>query len=169
VLLVLAFGGSGEVVDWAVHMRRLPTEQRADYRAYVRGKVATLLAGDALAEPGARQRAANEARRYFLLALRSASERGAMRALARRYGVSIRFVECQVDPELARVRLLRRERESGVSDGRLAIFDDFCARFEPMTELPAREHTVVRTSNPLAQTLLELRAQVQTWPRGLVA
>ena len=237
------------------------------YRAYVRGKVATLLAADELADESARERAATEARRYFLLALaahrkpllgpalvcvggliasgkssiaeaialemsatvvdadrtrkrmlgvppivpihdpawkgaydlsfteevyaevrrragvvlgsgrpvvvdaslRSATERRALRDLARQHGVPVRFVECQVNPELCRVRLLRRERESGVSDGRLAIFDDFCARFEPMTELPPAEHLVVRTSKPLAQTLLELRSHVQTWPRGLVA
>ncbi len=85
--------------------------------------------------------------------------------------VPIRFVdvECQADLELCRVRLLRRERESGVSDGRLAIFDSFCARYEPMTELPPAEHFVVHTSNPLAQTLPVIRSHVQTWPRGLVA
>ena len=92
-----------------------------------------------------------------------------MRDLAREHGVPIRFVECSADAELCRVRLLRRERESGVSDGRIAIFDDFVTRFEPMTELPTSEHVLVRTSRPLAQTLRELRGHVQTWPRGLVA
>lgn len=43
------------------------------YRAYVRGKVAAILAADETAGPEARERAAGEARRYFLLAL--ASER----------------------------------------------------------------------------------------------
>jgi aminoglycoside phosphotransferase family enzyme/predicted kinase len=237
------------------------------YRAYVRGKVATLLAADELADQGARDRAVTEARRYFLLALaahrrpllgpsivcvggliasgkstiaeaialemsapvvdadrtrkrmigvapeapvhdpawtgaydlrftedvyaevrrragvvlasgrpvvidsslRSAAERARMRELARSHRVPIRFVECRADPELCRVRLERRERESGVSDGRVAIFDDFCARFEPMSELSPSEHVVVQTSRPLSQTLLELRSRVQTWPRGLVA
>jgi uncharacterized protein len=236
------------------------------YRAYVRAKVATILAGDKLAGEDARERAATEARRYFLLALaahrkplvgpalvcvggiigagkstvaeavalevsaaivdadrtrkqmigvapdlkmhdpawrgaydprftgevyaevrrragvvlgsgrpvvvdasfRSATERARMRDLAQQHGVPIRFVECQADPALCRVRLLQRERESGVSDGRLSIFDDFCSRFEPMSELPAREHVVVQTADPLTQTLEELRSQVQTWPRGLV-
>jgi aminoglycoside phosphotransferase family enzyme/predicted kinase len=39
------------------------------YRAFVRGKIASLLAGDVEASPGTRERARNEARRYFLLAL----------------------------------------------------------------------------------------------------
>jgi aminoglycoside phosphotransferase family enzyme/predicted kinase len=43
------------------------------YRAFVRGKVATILADDTDADPAARERAAGQARRYFLLAL--ASER----------------------------------------------------------------------------------------------
>ncbi len=43
------------------------------YRAYVRGKVATMLAADVDADTAARERAGAEARRYFLLAL--ASER----------------------------------------------------------------------------------------------
>lgn len=41
----------------------------ASYRAYVRGKVATLLAADADASAEARRSAAADARRYFLLAL----------------------------------------------------------------------------------------------------
>ncbi|MFW2390447.1 MAG: AAA family ATPase, partial [Polyangiales bacterium] len=39
------------------------------YRAFVRGKVASLLAADQAASPEARERAHREARRYFLLAL----------------------------------------------------------------------------------------------------
>ena len=39
------------------------------YRAFVRGKVASLLATDSEASPEARERAGREARRYFLLAL----------------------------------------------------------------------------------------------------
>jgi aminoglycoside phosphotransferase family enzyme/predicted kinase len=39
------------------------------YRAYVRGKVATMLAGDEGAPTAARERARRQARRYFLLAL----------------------------------------------------------------------------------------------------
>ena len=41
------------------------------YRAFVRGKVASMLANDEGAEPAARRRAEQEVRRYFLLALSS--------------------------------------------------------------------------------------------------
>jgi hypothetical protein len=54
------------------------------------------------------------------------------------------------------------------SDGRLAIFDDFAARFEPVTELAGGEHFVLDTTRPLDDSLAEVRAHVVTWPRGLV-
>jgi hypothetical protein len=237
------------------------------YRAYVRGKIATLLAHDPSADEAVRGLAAQEARRYFLLALaahrrpllrpilvcvggiiasgkstvaqaiaheldapvveadltrkqmlgvephqrvnepawkgayepaftervyaevlqragavlgarravvidasfRSERQRTAARELARALGVPIRFVECRVDEGIARVRLTRREREGAISDGRLAIFDDFCARFEPMRELPPSEHVVVDTAQELARSLDVIRTQVATWPRGLYA
>lgn len=238
------------------------------YRAYVRAKVATMLARDGDAEEALRHRAAEEARRYFLLALsmpkrpvlppmlvavggiiasgkstlagrvgaalsapvveadrtrkqmlgvrptervndpawqgaynpdfttkvyaevlrradvvlasgrpvvvdasfRSESMRRAARDLAERHGVPFRVVECRVPPDACRARLAKREQEEGhVSDGRLAIFDDFCARFEPMTELAPAEHLVIDTSGPMEATLAALDRQLVTWPRGLVA
>jgi len=237
------------------------------YRAYVRGKIATLLASDATADVPSRARAAAEARRYFLLALaahrrpalgpvlvcvggliasgkttiaegigddlgaavvgtdltrkqmlgvvpqlhlndpswkgaydpaftervyvevlrragvvlasgrsvvvdasfRSRAERQAASELARASNVPIRFVECRVNAAVARERLVRRERQNAISDGRLAIFEDFCARFEPMSELARGEHFVVDSSGEPARTLDAVRAHVSTWPRGLVA
>ena len=237
------------------------------YRAYVRGKVATMLAADGGASAELRERAAHEARRFFLLALsaqrrsllwpalvcvggviasgkstiadaiaremsapvidadrtrkqmlgvtptqhvneaawkgaydpdftstvyaevfrrawvvlasgrpvvidasfRSAVQRRAACDLARSLRVPIRFIECRADADVCRARLLRRENESGVSDGRLAIFDDFVARFEPMTELSMLEHLIVDSSRGLDETLATIRKHVQTWPRGLVA
>jgi aminoglycoside phosphotransferase family enzyme/predicted kinase len=204
------------------------------YRAYVRGKVATMLAADEGAKAEARRAASLEARRYFLLALaahrsavlapllvcvggviasgkstvaaavagalgapvveadrtrkqmlgvapetrlddpawsgaydlaftervyaevlrragavlasgrpvvvdasfRSAEQRAAARRMARERGVPIRFVECVAPADVCRARLARRASEGGISDGRLAIFDAFVARFAPFTELP---------------------------------
>ena len=52
------------------------------YRAFVRGKIATMLAGDAAAPSATRQRAAAQARRSFLLAL--AAERRSLLRPAQR-------------------------------------------------------------------------------------
>src|SRR5262249_6300397 len=97
---------------------------------------------------------------------RSEAQRMAARDLARALGVQLPVVECRASPDGCRARLVARETESGTSDGRLAIFDDFRARFEPMSELPHR--LVVDTSRTLAETLGEIRTRVQTWPRGFV-
>ncbi|MCA9710558.1 MAG: AAA family ATPase [Myxococcales bacterium] len=93
--------------------------------------------------------------------------RGRARALAQDLGVPFRMIECRVDPELARARLRERATQASVSDGRLEIFDDFVARWEPVQELPPAEHLVVDTSRPIAQSLAEVREVVRTWPPGL--
>jgi aminoglycoside phosphotransferase family enzyme/predicted kinase len=236
------------------------------YRAFVRGKVASMLANDEGADPTSRRRAALEARRYFLLALssdrqgllrpavvaiggviasgksatanclsselsapvietdrtrksvlgvnalrplrepawsgpyspafsdrvydelfrragvvlasgrpvvldasfRSASLRRRARDLADAHGVPFRFVECRATPEVCRERLAERARQRTVSDGRLAIFDEFCARYEPVVELGADEHLVLDTTKPIEDSLATLRKSLETWPQGLV-
>ncbi len=84
------------------------------------------------------------------------------------HNVPFRFVECRAAPDVCRARLARREQVAGVSDGRLAIFDAFCERFEPVTELAAAEHVVVDTARPIENTLKTLREHIPTWPDGLV-
>lgn len=234
------------------------------YRAYVRGKVATILASDASAPGEARARASAEARRYFLLALaasraplvppqviavggviasgkstvakavaaeigapiveadrtrksmlgvahttrltdpswsgaydrrftedvyqellrraskaldagrpvvldasfRSASMRRQARELAQRYGVPFLLIECRADRDVCIERLRRREREASVSDGRIEIFDDFCAQFEAINELRPGEHLVVDTSGDINATMDRIRREGGATLRG---
>lgn len=89
------------------------------------------------------------------------------RRLAQDLGVPFRFVECRADPELCRQRLRERALGESVSDGRLEIFDSFLAKWEPVTELPAAEHIVLDTAQPLDENLERLRNQLPTWPPGL--
>jgi aminoglycoside phosphotransferase family enzyme/predicted kinase len=236
------------------------------YRAFVRGKVASMLANDEGADPMTRRRAAMEARRYFLLALssdrpallrptvvavggviasgksaiasrlsaelsapvietdrtrksvlgvnalrpldepawsgsyspafsdrvydelfrragvvlasgrpvvldasfRSAPLRSMARDLAKAHGVPFRFIECRATPDVCRERLAERARQRTVSDGRLAIFDEFCARYEPVVELGAGEHMVLDTTKPIEDSVETLRKSLETWPQGLV-
>lgn len=98
---------------------------------------------------------------------RSRALRARARDLATRYGVPFRLVECRASPEVCRARLRERARGASVSDGRLEIFDDFVARWEPIDELPADEHIVIDTGSPLADNLVVLRNALQTWPPGL--
>lgn len=99
---------------------------------------------------------------------RSASMRADARALARSLGVPFVFVECRADPDVCRARLRERAKGPSVSDGRLEIFDDFLAKWEPVTELSPEEHVVVRTDGPGEdEPLRTLRARLPMWPEGL--
>jgi hypothetical protein len=98
---------------------------------------------------------------------RSRSLRSAARALAALEHVPFRFVVCQAPRDVCLERLARREGERGVSDGRRAIFDDFCARFEPIDELPSAEHLRLDTTRPRDELLAALRPGLSTWPGGL--
>ena len=100
---------------------------------------------------------------------RSARLRAKARALAEKYDVPFHFVECSADPAICRARLADREKRASVSDGRLAIFDDFCARYEPVSEIEPSELLVIDTSQPLDTTLQILTRHLETWPRGFVA
>jgi predicted kinase len=95
--------------------------------------------------------------------------RRAARDLAAEHGVPFLMVECRARHDVCRERLVRREKETSVSDGRLAIFDAFCARVEPAVELAEAQHLVVDTERPLAETLATLEEHLRTWPSGMRA
>lgn len=100
---------------------------------------------------------------------RSARLRAKARELAERYEVPFHFVECRADRATCRARLVERQKNASVSDGRLAIFDDFCARYEAPSELESSELLAVDTSQPMETTLQTLTRHLETWPRGFVA
>jgi len=91
------------------------------------------------------------------------------RKVARSMGVPFFFVECRLDPEVCRERLRIRDTQTTVSDGRLEIFDDFLARWEPVDELDAGEHHPVDTARPIAEVIDDLRGALPIWPDDLTA
>jgi len=97
---------------------------------------------------------------------RTEDMRYAARELATEHGVPFLMVECRASPAVCRERLVRREREASVSDGRLAIFDAFCARAEPVREIADAERLVLDTERPLEDTLGALDERLRTWPKG---
>ncbi|HLK39891.1 MAG TPA: AAA family ATPase [Polyangiaceae bacterium] len=97
---------------------------------------------------------------------RSGAMRAAARELANRHGVPFRFVECRTAADVCRRRLLDREGRPGVSDGRTAIFDEFCARFEPVVDLAPPEHVVLDGGRPVEESRGILRGALDVWPRG---
>ena len=99
---------------------------------------------------------------------RSRALRRTGQELANRHHVPFRFVECRADAAVCRARLETRAKERGVSDGRIEIFDAFCARYEPVTELPPDDHVVLDTRRTIDDSLATLRARMDTWPAGFV-
>ncbi len=96
---------------------------------------------------------------------RARSMRSDARDLAILHGAPFRLVECRAPPDVCRARLEVRERTGGVSDGRLAIFDSFDARFEPVAELAKTEHTVLDTTRPVELSIDRLRTTLDVWPK----
>jgi hypothetical protein len=97
---------------------------------------------------------------------RSRALRRGAQALAREHGVPFYFVECRADPDECRRRLRERAKQRSVSDGRLEIFDEFLARWEPVDELPPQEHLIVDTCLPLETNVARLRNELPVWPQG---
>lgn len=89
---------------------------------------------------------------------RAEAMRRKARELAEARSLRFVFVECRAPHKVCRERLRRREREGAISDGRLAIFDEFCARWEPVVELPPSEHLVLDTSGAIETSVRELEA-----------
>jgi diguanylate cyclase (GGDEF)-like protein len=96
---------------------------------------------------------------------RSAATRNAVRDLAKKHGVPFLFVECRVDPEVARARLVRRKLAESVSDGRVDIFDAFRESFEVTTDVLPAEHVVLDTSGPSEAAIEGLRSRIPVWPQ----
>lgn len=82
-------------------------------------------------------------------------KRSLVRAVAEELAIPFCFVECRAAHDLIRARLEKRASASNVSDGRLEIFDEFLARYEPVTELHPAEHFVADTTVAPLQAHLE--------------
>jgi aminoglycoside phosphotransferase family enzyme/predicted kinase len=100
---------------------------------------------------------------------RSNELRRAARELAVSHGVPFRLLECRAPRDVCLARLAVRERQDSVSDGRRAIFDDFCARYEPVAGLAPAEHLAIDTTRALDDTIEDLRRRIDTFPRELTA
>jgi predicted kinase len=98
---------------------------------------------------------------------RTRAERNAAARTATDRGVPFLFIECRADQAVCRDRLARREARPSVSDGRLEVFDDFVAGWEPVTEIDPANHVVVDTTQPLERNVDALCRRLPGWPPGL--
>jgi aminoglycoside phosphotransferase family enzyme/predicted kinase len=80
---------------------------------------------------------------------RDRSLRRRARELAARAGARFLFLETTADDATLRERLRRRAAGSSVSDATESLLERVRAEFEPVTELAAGEHLVLRTTEPV--------------------
>lgn len=64
-------------------------------------------------------------------------------ALAMRFGLPFRFIECTVNEQVALDRLKRRERSRSVSDARSDLWSSFLAKYEPVRWRAPVDHRVI--------------------------
>ena len=101
---------------------------------------------------------------------RTRSMRREVVQLAKTYDVPCYFVECQVASTIAKKRLKSRSTTgTSVSDGRLELFQEFAAAYEPINEVPPEYHIALDTSRPLENNIPLLRAKLPGWPERLHA
>lgn len=77
---------------------------------------------------------------------RRQGEREKALSLAKRLGADFLVLECTCPEKVAAERLGKRHGEGSVSDGRLEIFSELKANFEPVVEVPTSKHFRLDTS-----------------------
>ena len=58
-------------------------------------------------------------------------------------------MECTLDEELTRKRLIERLKQGTVSDGRWEIFSQQKEQFEPVVEVPPQNRVIIDSSQPI--------------------
>ncbi len=76
---------------------------------------------------------------------RTVALRAKAKGLADQLGVPFLFAECVAPASVCRERLVRRARGESVSDGRVEIFEDFAARYQPICEADSFDHWSIDT------------------------
>jgi len=137
-------GGAVHEAHWWRAFR--PGVESEIYRELLRRAEERLSAGDTVVLDGCFARA---------------HQRLEARALALARGLDFVFVECRVPLEVSRLRLIARDTERG-SSGWQTIFDDLIDRWEPVSELPSREHLVVASDGAMEDVLVPIEARLRT-------
>jgi aminoglycoside phosphotransferase family enzyme/predicted kinase len=78
-----------------------------------------------------------------------AEERLKAKRLAQELNTNFFVLECTLDEELTRKRLIERLKQGSVSDGRWEIFSQQRERFEPVVEVPPQNRVIIDSSQPI--------------------
>jgi aminoglycoside phosphotransferase family enzyme/predicted kinase len=85
-----------------------------------------------------------------------AGERRKAQRLAEESGADFRVLECHLDEEETRRRLIQRLGERSVSDGRWQVYEFQKDEFEPLDEVPADKHFIIDSGRPLRDRITAL-------------
>lgn len=66
------------------------------------------------------------------------------------------FVECKCDAKTIRVRLMEREKNTGLSDARIQHLEDIMQHFDPIRELPPHKYFKISTDTNIDQTFYQI-------------
>jgi len=85
-----------------------------------------------------------------------AEERLKAKELAREIGADFFIIECTLDEESIKQRLVQRPEEGSISDGRWEIYPPQKRAFEPVVEVPPQKHAIIDTSKPVAENIRQI-------------
>jgi uncharacterized protein len=83
----------------------------------------------------------------------SHSDREKAREMAEEIGADFYILECCTNEEIIRERLIKRQRESSISDGRLEILGPQIKQFEPVKEMSEKARIIIDISNSLEMNI----------------
>ncbi|MDO8715429.1 MAG: AAA family ATPase [Dehalococcoidales bacterium] len=90
-----------------------------------------------------------------------AEERQKAHTLAQETNADFFVLECGLDEDQVRQRLARRLEEGTVSDGRWEIFESQKKSFEPVVEIPSKNHVIMDASKPVDENVKQVLSTVE--------
>jgi aminoglycoside phosphotransferase family enzyme/predicted kinase len=82
-----------------------------------------------------------------------AEERLKAKRLAEETGADFFIIECTLDEEGIKKRLAQRLEQGSASDGRWEIYQPQKTAFEPVAEVPPKNHVIIDTSKPVGENI----------------
>jgi aminoglycoside phosphotransferase family enzyme/predicted kinase len=85
-----------------------------------------------------------------------ARERLKAKGLASDIGADFIIIECTLDEESIKQRLAQRLEQGSISDGRWEIYKPQKRQFQPVIEVPPKNHVIIDTSLPIEETVKQV-------------
>ncbi|MDO8578466.1 MAG: AAA family ATPase [Dehalococcoidales bacterium] len=90
-----------------------------------------------------------------------AEERQKAQNMAQETNADYFVLECSLDEDQIRQRLTRRLVEGTVSDGRWEIFESQKKSFDPVVEIPTKNHVIMDASKPVSENIKQVLGTIE--------